>query len=217
MLDLFDNSGMEKTTEKAESIRQPKQKRSISTKEKILDAAYQLFCEKGYFKTTTNEIARVAGVSIGSLYSYFADKDTIFLEILDRYHETFMVVHDRLVQNMGYSNLDMRKWLRQFIDGMIQVHEISKELNQEIKILCYSKPEVKAITERHSEQSRQMAYDYLLASREYLRVTDIEAAAEVSYNLITDTVDQIVFGSGTFDRERLIEATLDALDRYLLK
>jgi hypothetical protein len=128
-----------------------------------------------------------------------------------------MVVQEKLAQDMDFSNLDMHKWLRQFIDGMIQVHEVSKELNQEITILCFSKPEVKAITTRHREQSRQVAYDYLLTSREYLRVTDIEAAAEVSYNLISDTVDQIVFGSGTFDRDRLIEATLDALDRYLLK
>jgi AcrR family transcriptional regulator len=208
---------MEKTMEKTEPIRQPKQKRSITTKEKILDSAYQLFCEKGYFKTTTNEIARVAGVSIGSLYSYFADKDTIFLEILDRYHESFVAVQEKLAQDMDFSNLDMHKWLRQFIDGMIQVHEVSKELNQELTILCFSKPEVKAITKRHREQSRQVAYDYLSASREYLRVTDIEAAAEVTYNLITDAVDQIVFGSGTLDSERLIEATLDALARYLLK
>jgi hypothetical protein len=35
--------------------------------------------------------------------------------------------------------------------------------------------------------------------------------------LITDAVDQIVFGSGTLDSEGLIEATLDALARYLLK
>jgi len=203
--------------EKTETIRRPKQKRSITTKEKILDAAYQLFCGKGYYQTTTNEIARVAGVSIGSLYSYFVDKDTIFLEILERYHESFIAVHDRLAESMGYDNLSLREWLHQFIEGMIQVHEISKELNQEINLLCYSKPEVKAIVDRHREQSRLMAYDHLMQSKEYLRVQDIEAAAEVSYNLITDTVDEIVFQTGKIEKERLIEASLDALERYLLK
>jgi AcrR family transcriptional regulator len=203
--------------EKTESVRQPKQKRSITTKEKILDTAYRLFCEKGYYRTTTNEIARIAGVSIGSLYSYFKDKDTIFLEILDRYHESFMAVHEKLAEDMDYSNLNMHKWLRQFIEGMIQIHEVSKELNQEITTLCYSKPEVKAIVDRHREQSQQVAYDHLLKSREYLRVTDIEAAADISYNLITNTVDQIVFKTGAIEKERLIEASLDALEKYLLK
>jgi AcrR family transcriptional regulator len=208
---------MEKTIEETDSVRQPKQKRSISTKEKILDAAYQLFCEKGYYKTTTNEIARVAGVSIGSLYSYFVDKDTIFLEILDRYHELFEAVLEKLAQDMDYSNFNMREWLRQFIDGMIRVHELSKELNQEITILGYSKPEVKAISQRHRKQSLQVAYTYLVNSKEYLRVTDIEAAALVSFNLISTVVDQIAFQNNEIERERLIEASLDALERYLLK
>ena len=71
--------------EAEKAVRKPRQKRSIETKEKIVSAAYQLFCEKGYYNTTTNEIAQVANVSIGSLYSYFKDKDTIFLEILERF------------------------------------------------------------------------------------------------------------------------------------
>jgi AcrR family transcriptional regulator len=203
--------------EKTEIVRQPKQKRSITTKEKILDAAYQLFCEKGYYKTTTNEIAKVAGVSIGSLYSYFVDKDTIFLEILDRYHEEFEAIQEKLAQDMDYTNLNLHKWLGKFIDGMIRVHELTKDLNQEITILAYSKPEVKAISEKHRKQSQQVTYEYLSRSKEYLRVTDIEAAALVSFNLITTVVDQIAFQKNEIEKERLIEASLDALERYLLK
>ena len=66
------------------TVRQPKQKRSIQMKEKILSAAMQLICDMGFFETTTNEIAKAAGISIGSLYSYFSDKDTILAELLER-------------------------------------------------------------------------------------------------------------------------------------
>ena len=63
------------------SVRQPKQSRSIEKKESILNAALTMFGEKGYYNTTTNEIAEAAGVSIGTLYAYFENKETILLEI----------------------------------------------------------------------------------------------------------------------------------------
>lgn len=76
----------------------PKQDRSIQNRDKILDAGLKLFSEKGYYDTTTNEIAKVAGVSIGSLYSYFKDKDAIFLNILDKYHRRFLSFFTKLMR-----------------------------------------------------------------------------------------------------------------------
>ena len=49
----------------AEKIREPRQKRSIEKKRKIVMAGFQLFCEKGYYNTNTAEIAKYAGVSTG--------------------------------------------------------------------------------------------------------------------------------------------------------
>lgn len=46
----------------------------VNTKEKILGSALALFCKKGYYQTTTNEIAQRAQGSIGIRYSYFQDK-----------------------------------------------------------------------------------------------------------------------------------------------
>jgi AcrR family transcriptional regulator len=203
--------------EKTASIRKPKQKRSINTKEKILDTAYKLFCEKGYYSTTTNEIARVADVSIGSLYSYFKDKDTIFLEILGRYSNAFMEIHEELSQTLESSSLNLREWMHQLIIKLIDMHVSTRELNQEINILCYTMPEVKAHIEKRREASRQLALNHLLRTKEVLRVTDIEAAAIVSFNLISSTVDQVAFESNLIEKERMINATLDALERYLLK
>ena len=60
--------------------RVPTQKRSIEKREKIVKAGFDLFCEKGYYKTNTAEIAKYAGVSTGALYSCFEDKRQIFIE-----------------------------------------------------------------------------------------------------------------------------------------
>src|ERR1051325_11287742 len=62
----------------------PKQARSKQTKEKIVQAAIRLFQERGYEKTTSNDIASEAGVSVGSFYVYFNDKRQLLLTICNR-------------------------------------------------------------------------------------------------------------------------------------
>lgn len=66
-------------------IRKPIQKRSIEKKQKILRAGFELFCEKGYYKTNTIEIAKRAEVSTGAVYSYFKDKKEIYIAAFESY------------------------------------------------------------------------------------------------------------------------------------
>lgn len=51
----------------------------------ILDAAAQVLLREGYARATTNRIAERAGISIGSLYQYFKDKDAVFDALVERY------------------------------------------------------------------------------------------------------------------------------------
>ncbi|NLI81196.1 MAG: TetR/AcrR family transcriptional regulator [Deltaproteobacteria bacterium] len=53
-----------------------------STKERILDAALEMFSEKGFHSATVDEIAERAGVGKGTLYRYFANKETLFNELV---------------------------------------------------------------------------------------------------------------------------------------
>ena len=65
----------------------PVQRRSIERKQKILSSGFKLFCEHGYYKTNTIEIAKHAGVSTGAVYSYFKDKREIYIAAFDSYLE----------------------------------------------------------------------------------------------------------------------------------
>jgi len=53
---------------------------------RIADAAVQLFIKNGFHKTTTRQIARAAGSSIGSLYEYFASKEDILYMVCESIH-----------------------------------------------------------------------------------------------------------------------------------
>jgi AcrR family transcriptional regulator len=59
--------------------------RREETSQGILDAAAQLFAEKGYDATGVAEICDRAGVSKGAFYYHFSSKQTVFLEVVDRW------------------------------------------------------------------------------------------------------------------------------------
>jgi AcrR family transcriptional regulator len=62
----------------------PRQARSRSTVEAILEAAERVLRSEGYHAASTNRIARVAGFSVGSLYQYFDDKRAVVGALLDQ-------------------------------------------------------------------------------------------------------------------------------------
>jgi AcrR family transcriptional regulator len=64
--------------------RHPNQARAKVTREHILDTAARLFGERGISMTSTNRIAAEAGVGIGTVYRYFADRDVIVHALLGR-------------------------------------------------------------------------------------------------------------------------------------
>ena len=66
-------------------IREPVQKRSIETKDKIIEAGFELICNDGYYNTNTAKIAKKAGVSTGIVYQYFKNyipTNTLFYLLL---------------------------------------------------------------------------------------------------------------------------------------
>jgi AcrR family transcriptional regulator len=65
-------------------------------RQEILDAALRGFNEKGVAATTVDDVRRLSGASVGSLYHYFGGKDEmaqeLYLEILRDYHRGFLAV-----------------------------------------------------------------------------------------------------------------------------
>lgn len=57
----------------------------MTTRERILEAAYSCFSRKGYFGTTTREISQAAGVSEVTLFRIFGSKKELFREVLINY------------------------------------------------------------------------------------------------------------------------------------
>jgi len=61
------------------------EERSQRSRAQVLEAALGLFSHKGYGATSVREIADLAGLSTGSVYHHFKDKETVFRALLDQY------------------------------------------------------------------------------------------------------------------------------------
>lgn len=73
-----------KRASRAGARRKPSQRRSQATVTAILDAAARVFEARGFEAGTTNHVAELAGVSIGSLYEYFPNKDAMVVALVER-------------------------------------------------------------------------------------------------------------------------------------
>jgi AcrR family transcriptional regulator len=80
-------------------------------REQIVGAATRVFAEKGFRRATTREVARAAGVSEGTIYNYFEDKDALLLAILDRLNET----ERRAADFEEEMDTDFRGFLEQYL------------------------------------------------------------------------------------------------------
>lgn len=68
-----------------EPRKRPRQERARATVEALLEAAAQLIADEGYATMTTNRVAARAGVSIGSLYQYFPNKQALLVSLLEKH------------------------------------------------------------------------------------------------------------------------------------
>jgi AcrR family transcriptional regulator len=106
--------------------RAPKQRRAQQTVQAVLDAVVKLLKRAGADAVTTNRIAEVAGVSIGSIYQYFPDKRAIFLALHDRHVEEIgRVVECTLVEHATSS---LEEFLRALMEALIDAHAPDPEL-----------------------------------------------------------------------------------------
>jgi len=98
--------------------KQPRQARSRATIEAILQAAAHILGERGWQGLTTNAVAELAGVSIGSLYQYFPNKLALVEAVRQRHFDDVLAV----LRAAADARLPRPHRIEALVDGMIGVH-----------------------------------------------------------------------------------------------
>lgn len=122
-------------------IREPVQKRSIEKKTKIVKAGLDLFCEKGFYKTNTVEIAKVAGVSTGTVYSYFKNKTDIYIASFEYFLDSYLRPLLEELETLP-KPVDTQVLIDKCLNLFINLYVNSKQTINELGLMQESEPEI---------------------------------------------------------------------------
>jgi AcrR family transcriptional regulator len=112
----------------AKPRKQPQQDRSRITVEAILEATAHILTEKGYGKTNTNHIAELAGVSIGSLYQYFPNKESLMTALRQQHSDEMVELVESKLSHLFDTPLE--ETIPQLVRAIIAAHAINPRLHQ---------------------------------------------------------------------------------------
>jgi len=192
-----------------------RQERSQVTVDAILEAATRLFAEGGLEAVNTNQIAELAGVSIGSLYQYFPTKQAILGELIDRHSERTTAA---LVAKLAdFAARPIAAVLREVVEILLEADTIDLDLH---RVLLDKLPDAGRSEQRHGEIRRMTAVvrEILLERRgEELAVADRDVAAVVLVHALEAVTNAVVFEFPDRLRDPALVDEITALaTRYLL-
>lgn len=201
------------------SVRVPQQKRSEETRRKILDAGLILFERDGYHATSSKKIAREAGVSVGSFYSYFKDKKHLVLEIIEDKISMLLERSQRINDSPELRKVDERDLVRMMVFQARDLHVASPEFNREMHILCYTDEDVCQFMQEKNRRIDEAVIQLLRARKGCLRIHDLEAASHVVRGAIESFVHELLYFENPDEElvERQVEALVDMVHTYLFR
>jgi AcrR family transcriptional regulator len=135
-------------------VKVPTQERSKHTVAAILEAAARLICSEGYYSVTTDKIAETAGVSIGSLYQFFGNKESVVSALIKQ-----LIEEDRhfFMENLqSAAHLPIPQKLTRMMEVGIEVYRTKAELRTALQSVRLYLTEQDYLT-----QSRKILADML--------------------------------------------------------
>ncbi len=151
----------------------------------ILDAAIRVLDREGLEALTTSRVAEVAGVSVGTLYQYFAHREAIVEALQERELERAGAMLERLLQD-GEPWSD-RELSRAVIEELLRLYRAAPALHRVLAVdgLRFAPPErVLAFDAR----SVALVKAFLTFAGPRIRATNLEAAAFVVYQSVRATM-----------------------------
>ena len=152
------------------------QKRSHLTVNALLEATARILVREGFDKASTNHIAEVAGVSVGSLYQYFPCKEALVAALIDRHNQKVMrAVRGELAEAV---NLPIEQAVRKLVAVAVKAHRIDPKLH---RVLAEQIPRVGRLekVETFNRENYALFRAYLESRGDEIRAVDLGLAAFV--------------------------------------
>ncbi|MEO1223484.1 MAG: TetR/AcrR family transcriptional regulator [Pseudomonadota bacterium] len=181
--------------------------------ETIVEATWQVLAKEGYEAANTNRIAERAGISVGSLYQYFPNKNAIVAAVQRRHHaEVASAMATAFAETAGQP---LEIGIRGLVHANMQAHLADPDLHRALTAIVPAavNPEtLGCIRDGIHAQLRAWLSRY----RQQLIVKDLDTAAFVVQHLVEAVVHATVDGPGPTPEPKQVEDEVAAMIlRYL--
>jgi AcrR family transcriptional regulator len=195
--------------------KQPTQGRSRFTVRQIVEAAARVFEERGYAGATTNHIAERAGVSIGSLYQYFPNKESILAVLLEEHTRDAADTVEAIRRHVAEEPHDLVGVLEHFVEDMVALHSKNPRLQHVLLEEAPRPPHLMARL-RELERAAVESTEVLLRGNPQVRIDDYGTAAYLVVQSIETLVHRFaVEPPAAVSPERFAAELVRMLLRYL--
>lgn len=191
----------------------PAQARSRATIDAILSAATRILLSIGYDKASTNKIADLAGVGIGSVYEYFPGKEAIYAEVRRR--------EDQRLFDLTMNRAEPGT-IKELIRSHVAIYLEFVRSNLALHAALINDVPQFAVGEQELPFYREYqpwATDFLKTHTSELRFTrDVSQVSNFATRVTRATIDNYVLHAPEQLNAPIIEALLiDLLERFMLK
>lgn len=154
----------------------PVQDRSRETVEVILKATARVLVDVGYDRASTNKVAEIAGVSVGSLYRYFPSKEALVAALIERHVKEMLAVCESKLAEMADAPLD--RAAHEIVRAILRAQSVNPKLH---RILIQQVPRVGQLRNVDALQERfgVLVKAYLENRKKELRPQNIDLAVFV--------------------------------------
>jgi len=152
------------------------QERSRATVDALIEATARILVKEGFDKASTNRIAQVAGVSVGSLYQYYPGKEALVVAVIERHNRELMQVVRGALAEVAAQPIEQA--VRRLVAAAIDAHRVDPRLH---RVLAEQLPRTGRLenVETFNREARALFKAYLESRRNELRIVDVELAAFV--------------------------------------
>ncbi|HEX7726589.1 MAG TPA: TetR/AcrR family transcriptional regulator [Rhizomicrobium sp.] len=189
------------------------QERSRATVDALLEATARILVREGFDRASTNRIADVAGVSIGSLYQYFPSKEALVAAVIERHQQDIRQVIQGELEKAAM--LPIEQGVRMLVAVAVKSHRIAPKLH---RVLAEQIPRVGTLekVETFNRENFALFRSYLESRKSELRVKNLELAAFLCVTSIEAVTHNAVLHHTKMLSDDMTDALIDGAARMVI-
>ena len=202
---------------KKNGVREPVQQRGKEKKARIITATRRLLNSSDYDTVTTNRIARKAGVSVGTFYSYFKDKRDVFLAVIRQYSEDIFSEMITGIQDMKQVPPRLKEVVHRLILVAKKRHDHEKGLHKQMLVQSIRDPEIRDLALMEEGRADSVVREIFAQYADQIDVKDRDAAVFLVTTCVEEMIHHLILYGTKIPEVRVFEELSRMVYRYLAR